>query len=99
MEAHSMRVGDGPGTAAGLTDTAPEVEAMVIAGYQAMPGWRKLDQVRRLNHLGLALALADIQARHPTADERECLLRLAARCMDPAILARLCGWDVSVEGL
>ena len=82
----------------GVVDTAPEMEAIRVIGFREMPGWRKLDCLRRLNDLGLALAMADIRARHPGASERECLLRLASRCMDPAVLRELCGWDVEVEG-
>ena len=82
----------------GLIDATPEAEDVVIRGLRAMPGWRKFALLRRLNALGAALALADIRCRHPEADERECLLRLASRCMDGAILRELCGWDVEVEG-
>ena len=82
----------------GLLDTTPAVDTLMVEGFRAMPGWRKLKQVRQLNNLGLALAMADIKARHPEAGERECLLRLASRCVDPTLLRDLCGWDLEREG-
>jgi hypothetical protein len=58
-----------------------------------MPGWQKLDRMRELNRLRLALAMRDIRARHTDAGERECLMRLASRCHGRAIMHALCDWD------
>jgi hypothetical protein len=82
----------------GAADTAREIEDLEIQAYRRMSGLEKLEAVRRLNRIGLTLALADIRAHHPDANERECLLRLASRCVEPEILRRFCGWDVRVEG-
>jgi hypothetical protein len=82
----------------GVIDTSPEINAIMIEGFRNMPGWRKLERLRSLNALGLALAMADLRERHPDATEREYLLRLASRCVDPTVLHQLCGWDVEVEG-
>ena len=85
-------------TSTPLTDTSPESERILIEGYRRMEGWERIERVRALNRLVCALALSDIARKHPQADERERLLRLASRRMDPAILRSLCGWDVSEHG-
>ena len=73
-------------------DTSPGAERIVLEGMRGMSGAEKLRRVGALCRLVNALALADIRSRHPMSTERELLLQLAARRMDPAILDRLVGW-------
>ena len=79
-------------------DTSPDTRRILVEGYRAMPGWRKIRIVQELNRRTTALALADIRARHPDASERELLLRLASRRMDPELLRERFGWDIRVHG-
>lgn len=79
-------------------DTSPEAERIMIEGFRRMSGAEKLRRVSELCRLTNGLALADIRRQHPTSGERENLLRLAARRMDPAILKRLVGWSPDEAG-
>ncbi len=81
-----------------LTDTSPDVDRLMIDLYRAMTPQQRLDISVKLTELASALALADIRRRHPEADERECLLRLATRRAGPEIIKQLCGWDVAEHG-
>ena len=51
----------------GLSDTAPDVERMMIAGYRAMPAWRKLQLVASAQHGSRQLHAAGHRLRHPDA--------------------------------
>jgi hypothetical protein len=79
-------------------DTHPDIEAMRIEAYRRMTPTQKLEIVCELNKAVRELSLADIRRRHPHADERELMLRLASRTVDPDLLKRAFGWDVEVEG-
>jgi hypothetical protein len=79
-------------------DTDPAVEAILIDGYQRMSPSQKLDRVRALTRAVQELALADIRRRHPDADEREQLLRLASRWIEPDLMVCAIGWDVRKTG-
>lgn len=79
-------------------DTHPDIEARIIAGYRAMTPARKFEIVCALTRAANDLALIDIRRRHPNADQREVMLRLASRTVDPELLKRAFGWDVGVEG-
>ena len=79
-------------------DTNPAIETRMIDGYRAMSPARKLEIVCDLSRAVRELALADIRRRHPDADDRELMLRLASRTVDPELLRRAFGWDVEVEG-
>jgi hypothetical protein len=84
--------------AAGMNDTSPAVEAILIQGYRAMAPSEKLGRVRALTHAVQELALLDIRRRHPDADEREQTLRLASRWLEPELMIRAFGWDVRKTG-
>ena len=80
------------------SDTDPKIEALMVAGYRRMSVAEKLEIVRSAS-LGIQeLALMDIRRRHPNADEREQLLRLASRRLDKETMRRVFGWDVDVQG-
>jgi len=42
--------------------------------------------------------LGDIKRTHPKADQREILLRLASRRIEPELMRKAFGWDPEVEG-
>jgi hypothetical protein len=79
-------------------DTDPRIEAILIQGYRAMSVSQKLEHVRALTRAVQELALLDIRRRHPEADEREQALRAASRWLDPELMRRAFGWDISDTG-
>lgn len=79
-------------------DTSPEVERIMIEGYLRMPAWKKLKQVRELTQLVRQLAMNDIRRRYPLADERERMLRLASRWLEPELMRKAFAWDPEKEG-
>jgi len=80
------------------SDTPPEIEEMIIAGYRRMSAAQKLQIVQDLNRTAQLLALSDIQRRHPNASRRELQLRLASRWLEPELMQEVFGWDPEVEG-
>lgn len=82
----------------GPNDTRPEIEKMLIEGYRRMSAQEKIDRVDELNRTIQRLALSDIRERHPEADEREQMLRLASRWLEPELMLKAFGWDVEKEG-
>jgi hypothetical protein len=82
----------------GPNDTDPCIEAMLIEGYRRMSPSQKLERVRALTRAVQELALMDIRRRHPDADEREQMLRLASRWIEPELMVRAFGWDVRKVG-
>lgn len=82
----------------GPNDTHPEIEKMLIEGYRRMSAQEKMDRVSELNRTIQRLALSDIRERHPEADEREQMLRLASRWLEPELMLKAFGWDVEKEG-
>jgi hypothetical protein len=87
-----------PMTRTGPNDTDPRIEAMLIEGYRRMSPSQKLERVRALTRAVQELALMDIRRRHPEADEREQMLRLASRWIEPALMVRAFGWDARKVG-
>ncbi len=86
-----------PGTPQSL-DTAPEIEQRQIEAWRAMTPAAKLRLVSELVRASEELALAGVRLRHPSADEREQRLRLAALRLDRATLVRWLAWDPEREG-
>jgi len=79
-------------------DTHPAISALLMDGYRKMSPAQKLERVRALNHAVQQLALIDIRRRHPDADDRELVLRLASRWIEPELMRRAFGWDVQKAG-
>ena len=79
-------------------DTSPEVEQIMIEGYRKMSAARKLQTMQDLINAADLLALADIRRKHPKADQREMMLRLASRRIEPELMRKAFGWDPEVEG-
>ena len=85
-------------SAGGPNDTHPKIEALLVEGYRKMSPSQKLERVRALTRAVQELALADVRRRHPNADAREQMLRLASRWIEPELMVRALGWDVREMG-
>lgn len=79
-------------------DTSPEVERIMIEGYRKMSAARKLQIMQDLMNTAYLLALGDIKRKHPKADRRELMLRLASRRIEPELMQKAFGWNPQVEG-
>lgn len=51
-----------------------------------------------MNEFGYRLALAGVRSRHPQADERECLLRIASLYLPTDLMRKAFGWDPDEKG-
>lgn len=86
------------GTTFGLDDTHPKVRALLNEGYRRMSVSEKMNRVVEMSHAVQRLGLVDVRRKHPDADERELMLRLASRRLDAETMRRAFGWDPSKEG-
>ena len=50
-----------------------------------------------LINVSCLLALGAIKRTHPKADQREIMLRLASRRIEPELMRKAFGWDPEVE--
>ena len=81
------------------SDTAPDVERMLIEGYRRMSPVEKLNRVVGLNRALEQLASARLRSKYGEAmTERERRLRLAALRLDPSLMRDVFGWDPAVHG-
>jgi hypothetical protein len=79
-------------------DASIEVEEMMIQGYRRMTPVEKFRRVVELNSLVRHLAMADIRNKHPHAEKRELMLRMASRWLDSGLMLKAFGWDSNKEG-
>jgi hypothetical protein len=77
----------------GALDTSPEAEARHVELYRRMTPAEKAQRVSDLTQGACRLALAGLRSRHPSADERELLLRLAVLRLGAEAVARAYGWQ------
>lgn len=77
-------------------DTSPEVEALLIAGYQRMTPQEKFQRVLDLNRTVRTPALARARAEPPDASAHEPRMRLGSLRVD-AVRAAF-GWDPDQGG-
>ena len=82
----------------GPSDTHPKVEAMLIEAYRKMTPSEKFQRAQALTRMVRELALLDVRRRHPDADEREQMLRVASRWIDRDLMIRAFNWDVEQVG-
>jgi hypothetical protein len=83
----------------GASDTPPEIEEILLAGYRGMAPHEKLERVMELNEAVRQMALARIRATYgPDLSEREERLRLAALWLDRETMIRVFDWDPEVHG-
>ena len=75
------------------SDTAPEVERMLLARWRAMTTDEKARLVDQLTRDSEAMALAGIRARHPDADPEELRMRLGALRIGRRLMVEVYGWD------
>lgn len=85
---------------AGRSDTAPEVEELLVEAYRRMSPKEKVARVADLNRTVRALALAGIRDRYGEGlSPEEERLRLAALTLDRDTMIRAFGWDPAEHGL
>jgi hypothetical protein len=83
----------------GLSDTSPEAEAVLIAGFRRMAPEEKLERALDLSDALDQLTEAGILARHgPDLPERELRLRKAALRLDRDTMIRVFKWDPHEKG-
>ncbi|MGH7699084.1 MAG: hypothetical protein ACREMJ_00970 [Gemmatimonadales bacterium] len=76
-------------------DTTPEADGVRFARYGGMSPAEKVARTVALTRTACELALAGLRERHPAADERELLLRLAVLRLGTDLVGRAYGWGPS----
>ncbi len=76
----------------GLSDTSPEALAKQIELYRRMTPVQKARLVRDVTLTANIMGLAGLRQRHPAADDRELLLRLAVLRLGEELVARAYHW-------
>ena len=69
-------------------DTSPEAERLQIDAWRRMSPAEKARVTSGLTRAVRAMAFAGIRQRHPSASERECLLRFALLTLGPDLACR-----------
>lgn len=84
----------------GRSDTAAEVERLLVDGYRRMSAGEKLRRVAALNRALEQLARARLRAWYGDGlSERELRLRLGALRLDAEVMRDVFDWDPRVHGL
>jgi hypothetical protein len=73
-------------------DTTSDADAVRFERYARMSPAEKARRVVELTRSACTLAVAGLRARHPTADDRELLLRLAVLRLGEETVDRAYGW-------
>lgn len=73
-------------------DTSPEAWAAVERGLRAMTAKERVARATSLTILAHRFALAALRRRYPEADDRTLRMRLAARYLDKATMAKAFGF-------
>ncbi len=81
-----------------MTDTSPEIQEILIAGYRRMSPQQKLKRVDELTKAVQQLALARIRQQYGNISEREQQLRLASLWIDRSTMLRVFNWDPNIKG-
>jgi hypothetical protein len=79
-------------------DTSPEAEHILIEGYRRMAPGEKLRCMEQMIRTCRHLQMQETRQRHPHASDREILLRVASRWIEPELMRRAFNWDPDVEG-
>jgi hypothetical protein len=74
-------------------DTAPEAMQVWLEHLRKMTPGEKIATVFELIRFARDMAAAGVRARHPTADEREVFLRVAALHLTREEMIRAYHWD------
>ena len=80
------------------SDTPPEIQDMLIAGYRRMTPQQKARRVDELTKAVQQLALARIRKQYGDLSEQEQRLRLASLWLDRETMIRLFDWDPQQKG-
>ena len=81
-----------------LTDTAPEVEAVLLRLLRQAPVWRKLQLMTQLNDMARTLAIGSLRIQYPQATEAELHRLLADRLLGVEIATKVYGLRSNLEG-
>ena len=82
-----------------MSDTSPDAERVLIAGYRRMAPADKLRRVVALNRAVEQLARARLRQQYgPDIPERELRLRLGALRLDRSVMIDAFGWDPREHG-
>lgn len=85
---------------AGPSDTAPDVERLLIDAFRKMSPAEKLARVAALNGALEELAAARLRSQYgPDLPQHELRLRLAALRLDARTMRDVFGWDPALHGL
>jgi hypothetical protein len=76
-----------------MEDTSPETLEVWLRLQRDMPVGQKLFNVLEAGRFVLQMYEAGVRAQYPEADDREVLLRVASRHLDPETMIRAYGWD------
>jgi hypothetical protein len=80
------------------TDTDPRAMEVWIRLQREMPPGEKLAAVLGGAQFALQLIEAGVRRRYPAADDREVLVRVAARHLPPDLVRRAYGWAPEANG-
>ncbi len=75
-----------------MSDTHPEALRVFLDLNHRLPVERKVAQIVEMYETMNAIYAAQERRSHPDADEREILLRVAARRLGPEIVKKVYGW-------
>lgn len=75
------------------SDTDPRALEVFLECQRRMTASEKLQAILSWNSMLFELIRAEVRRQHPSANEREILLRAAARRLDRETLIRVYGWD------
>jgi hypothetical protein len=81
------------------SDTHPEAMQAWIELLRKMSPGQKIATVFELIRFAREMAAAGVRFRHPTADEREVFLRVAAQSLSRDEMIRAYQWDPHDHGL
>jgi hypothetical protein len=73
------------------SDTAPEVDRILLELLRSTPAWRKLELMSQLNEMARTLILNQLRTVYPGADEAELRRRLADRLLEPTMAEKVYG--------
>jgi len=75
------------------SDTDPRALAVYLECQRRMSASEKIQAILGWNRMLFEMTRAEVRRLYPDADEREILLRTAARRLDRATMIRVYGWD------
>lgn len=76
-----------------MKDTSSQAETVLIELLRAAPVWRKLQRLDDLNQMVRALALSDLEEKHPTLSQDKLRYLLAVRLWGAELAGKVYGQD------